>query len=201
MTLTVHVLAANVANCNCGSGSYNGCAEPGSLGNEDVDMEFFAQIGCTHIMVDTPGASITEAEFRARFAVFGDAIANSSNPNMMLGVWSAGLARSWTWAGDVGGTYWRMAQDIYNAWGSVLRQFDVTYSVPNIQSFTSPGRFSFLDQLIVGDVPGRPGSAYVAALPIPFVYGHKIEGEVKLSLPVHCSLFFVPSGLRVRASS
>jgi hypothetical protein len=52
-------------------------------------------------MVDTPGNAITETQFRQRFAVFGDAIANSSNPNMMFGVWSAGLARSWTWAGKL----------------------------------------------------------------------------------------------------
>jgi hypothetical protein len=123
-------------------------------------MEFFAQIGCTHVMVDMPGGGVTNAEFKQRFAVIGAAIANSSNPRMVFGVWSGGFARSWTWAADVGGTYWRMASDIYDGWGSVLRQFDVAYSVPDIDRYTAPGQYSFLDQLVVGDVPGRPGSAY-----------------------------------------
>ena len=30
----------------------NCCGEPGSLGYEDVDMEFFAKVGCDHVMVD-----------------------------------------------------------------------------------------------------------------------------------------------------
>lgn len=164
--------APNVANCNCGSGSYHGCAEPGSLGNEDVDMNFFAEIGCQHVMVDMPGSYADDADFKEKFAVIGAAIANSSNPNMVYGVWSGGLARSWKWAASIGGTYWRMATDIYDGWGSVLRQFDVTYSVPDIQSFTAPGRFSFLDQMIIGDIPGRPGSAYGPGLNADEVIAH-----------------------------
>jgi hypothetical protein len=41
-----------------------------------------------------------------------------------------------------------------------MRQFDTAYSIPNIDRYTKPGRYSFLDQMIVGDVPYRKGSAY-----------------------------------------
>ena len=53
-----------------------------------------------------------------------------------------------------------MAGDIYDGWGSVMRQWDTTYSIRNIESFTKPGHYSFLDQMVLGDVPGRKGSAF-----------------------------------------
>jgi alpha-galactosidase len=134
-----------VANCNCGPGSYHGCAEPGSLGNEALDMEFFAEIGCDHIMVDTTGGA--NPQVKEKFAKFSHGIAASQNPDMMFGVWSAGFASTWKWADQINGTYWRMAGDIYNSWGSVLRQWDTAYSVPEIASLTGPGSFPFLDQV------------------------------------------------------
>lgn len=52
--LKVGCYTAPVAkNCMCGPAPQGGCEE-GSLGHEAVDMEFFATIGCDHVMVDTP---------------------------------------------------------------------------------------------------------------------------------------------------
>jgi hypothetical protein len=137
-----------------------GCEE-GSLGHEAVDMNFFAEIGCDHVMVDSP-AFRSVPQFKESFAAFGAAIANSTNPNMVYGAWGAGQGKTWKWAGseEVGATYWRMADDSYDNWLSLMRQWDTTYSIPGVESFTSPGKYAFLDQLIVGDVPGRKGSAY-----------------------------------------
>ena len=44
--------------------------------------------------------------------------------------------------------------------GGVLHQFDTAYSIPDIASKTMPGRFTFLDQMVLGVKPG----------------GHAIEG-------------------------
>jgi len=150
--------APSVQNCQCGK-LPDGTCEDGCLGHEVVDMHFFADAGCDHVMVDNVGDQ--SASFTKRtYAVIGDAIANSSNPNMVYGIWSGGFGKSWRWAGDVGGHYWRMGTDSYDSWDSLMRQWDTTYSIPDIHRFTKPGRFSFLDQMIIGDVPHRKGSAY-----------------------------------------
>ena len=159
----------------------NCCGEPGSLGYEAVDMEFFAKVGCDHIMVDWCRPYENPKQARDAYAVFGSAIANSSNPNMIYGVWSAGIGKSWKWAAEIGAHYWRTATDIYNAWdepvkggppffqgsGSVLHNFDMAYSVPNIDRYTSPGHYTFLDQMVLGVVPGHgiagPGLSFSEA--------------------------------------
>ena len=140
-------------NCMCGPAPQGGCEEGTGSGYEVVDMDFFARVGCDHVMVD----GLTNRETAAKL---GAAIANSSNPNMLFGVWSGGGGHSWKWAGAAGGHYWRMGTDSYDSWQSVLRQWDTAYSVPSIESFTRPGRYSFLDQMIIGDVPRRKGAAY-----------------------------------------
>ena len=90
-----------VTNCMCGTlPSGQGC-EMGSLGHEALDMEFFAQNGCDHVMVDG-GYTGSVAGFRETYKKFADGIANSSNPNMILGVWNAGFGQAWKWAGDIG---------------------------------------------------------------------------------------------------
>ena len=110
----------------------NCCGEPGSLGFEAVDMEYFAQVGCDHgpnqlslrvqgvaltallavVMVDWCRPYIDPKQARDAYAVFGSAIANSSNPNMLFGIWSAGIGKSWKWGAEVGGHYWRTATDM-----------------------------------------------------------------------------------------
>jgi hypothetical protein len=64
------------------------------------------------------------------------------------GIWPMGVGKSWKWSAAVGGNYWRTAMDIRNEWDSVLYNFDTPYSVPNIDQFTSPGHFTFLDQMV-----------------------------------------------------
>lgn len=152
-------------NCMCGTGPTGSAIDPtkceqGCLGHEVVDMAFFARIGCDHVMVDMPAGGATAVNYREHYGAIGAAIANSTNPNMLFGVWSGGLAKSWKWASSIGGNYWRTGTDIYDNWVSVLRMWDTTYSIPGIDRYTKPGRYSFLDQMLVGDVPGRKGSAY-----------------------------------------
>jgi hypothetical protein len=53
-----------------------------------------------------------------------------------------------------------MGTDTYDGWTSLMRQWDTTYSIPNIDRHTKPGSYSFLDQMIIGDLPHRQGSAY-----------------------------------------
>ena len=70
-------------NCMCGHLPQGGCEEGTGPGYEAVDMSFFADIGCDHIMVDMPDSA--PPTFRGRYDTLGRAIANSSNPNMVFG--------------------------------------------------------------------------------------------------------------------
>lgn len=149
--------------CYTSPSKINCCGEPGSLGYEDTDMEFFAQMGCDHVMVDWCQPYIDPQNSRDEYARIGAAIANSSNPNMVYGIWHTGFGKSWKWAAGIGGHYWRVATDMSNSWdqgyvpdqpGAVLKNFDTAMSIPGIQRETVPGHFSFLDSLVVGVKPG-----------------------------------------------
>ena len=123
-------------NCMCGPGPQGTCEEGTDYGYEERDMEFFAKSGCDHVMVDMPDSP--PDTFRERYDTIGAAIASSSNPNMMFGVWCSS-SHPERWAAHAGGHYWRLAGDSYDGWSSVLRQWDVAYSIPNIDRFSHKG--------------------------------------------------------------
>jgi len=151
-------------NCMCGSLPQGGCEEGTGTGYEERDMEFFAASGCDHVMVDMPDTA--PDTFKARYEKIGGAIRESSNPNMLYGVltihtthaysscvWCVVLIVYFTpgvwcssshperWAAQAGGHYWRIAGDSYDGWSSVLRQWDVAFSIPNIDRFSHKGSF------------------------------------------------------------
>merc|ERR1712226_714104 len=41
--------------------------------------------------------------------------------------------------------------------GSVIHNFDVLYSIPGMDKSTKPGHYMFLDQMVLGAVPGTKG--------------------------------------------
>eukprot|EP01051_Picozoa_sp_SAG22_P000371 SAG22_NODE_9_length_35992_cov_37.278104_10_plen_437_part_00 len=146
-------------NCMCNRLWTGGpCEEGTGPGREAVDMAFFAEAGCDHVMVDMPDGPGTAAAYRARYQAISDGIRASTNPNMLYGVWSGPFAYSWKWAADVGGHYWRIGDDLYDGWQSLMRMWDTLQSIPNIAQRTKPGAYTFLDQMQIGDVPGRAGT-------------------------------------------
>lgn len=149
-------------NCMCFRLPSGGCEEGTGLGHEAIDMAFFAAAGCDHVMVDMPDGPSTAAAYRARYRAIGDGIRASSNPDMVYGVWSGPSGYSWKWASaaDVGGHYWRIGDDMYDGWQSLMRMWDTLHSIANINQRTQPGAYTFLDQMLVGDVPGRAGSVH-----------------------------------------
>lgn len=143
--------------CYTSPATKNCCGEPGSLGYEDIDMETFAKMGCDHVMVDWCRSYVSPAETKAEYDKIGKAIANSSNPDMVYGIWAGGMGKSWKWAEGVGGDYWRVSRDIkmyktpeQTFDQGVLFNFDTAYSVPDIDRYTGPGHFTFLDQMLIG---------------------------------------------------
>ena len=59
-------------------------------------------------------ADVDPLETKAEYDKVGAAIAKSSNPNTIYGVWPGGMGKSWKWAAAAGGHYWRTAADIKN---------------------------------------------------------------------------------------
>lgn len=145
-------------NCMCFRLPTGQCEEGTGPGYEAIDMAFFAASGCDHVMVDMPDGPSNAAAYRERYQAISDGIRDSSNPNMLYGVWSGPLGYSWKWAADVGGHYWRIGDDIYDGWQSLMRMWDTLQSIPNIAPFTKPGAFTFLDQMQIGGVPGHRGT-------------------------------------------
>ena len=56
-------------------------------------------------------ADVDPKQTKEEYARIGDGIANSSNPNMLYGIWPGGMGKSWKWSAEVGGHYWRTAND------------------------------------------------------------------------------------------
>eukprot|EP01050_Picozoa_sp_SAG11_P009543 SAG11_NODE_907_length_6599_cov_13.219231_1_plen_502_part_00 len=144
----------------CGQMPGGGCEEGTGPGKEAVDMAFFADAGCDHVMVDMPDGATTSAAYRARYAAVGAAIRNLSNKDMMFSVWCAMFGYGYKWASAVGGTYWRIGDDLYDGWQSIMRMWDTLQSIPLLSLRTNPGAYTFLDPLVVGDVPDRAGSVH-----------------------------------------
>lgn len=118
-------------------------------------------------MVDWCREYVDPAQTKAEYDLIGAAIANSSNPNMLYGIWPGGMGKSWKWGAAAGGHYWRTARDIMNSWDSVLHNFDMPYSVPSIQAYTKPGHYTFLDQMVVGVAPNGTKSGHHGGVPGP----------------------------------
>ena len=59
------------------------------------------------------------------------------------GVWCSS-SHPERWAAQAGGHYWRIAGDSYDGWSSVLRQWDVAFSIPNIDRFSHKGEHNRL---------------------------------------------------------
>jgi alpha-galactosidase len=145
-------------NCMCFRLPTGACEEGTGPGYEAVDMAFFAAAGCDHVMVDMPDGPGTAAAYRRRYQAIGDGIRASTNPDMLFGVWSGPIGYAWKWAADVGGHYWRIGDDIYDGWQSIMRMWDTLQSIPAIAPRTKPGAYTFLDQMQIGGVPGSRGT-------------------------------------------
>eukprot|EP00658_Telonema_sp_P-2_P019040 TRINITY_DN17466_c0_g1_i1.p1 TRINITY_DN17466_c0_g1~~TRINITY_DN17466_c0_g1_i1.p1 ORF type:complete len:423 (-),score=79.51 TRINITY_DN17466_c0_g1_i1:324-1592(-) len=154
------------------TGVLNCCGEPGSFGTEEEDLRSFADWGADHVAVDNCGNGYGTAQSVLEYERFREALVKVGKP-MVFGVWNFGAGKEWSWAPRVG-HYYRTGPDLGNAWyrehrgGSVMMNYDLQQSIPDIASISGPGSFAFLDQLSIGlppNVPhaGDPGLTLVEA--------------------------------------
>lgn len=121
------------------------CQErPGSYGYEEVDLRTYAEWGVDFVKVDwcyTEGLNPRE-----RYAIFRDAIAASGRP-MVFSICNWGLDSPWVWGPETG-HLWRTSPDIFDAFISVLVNFELT--VP-WAAFAGAGHWNDPDMLEVGN--------------------------------------------------
>ena len=148
-----------------------GCCRPheiGSLGHEELDVQQFADWGIDHISVDNCGGGLPKGASQSvnEYAKFHDALVKVGKP-MVYGIWNIGKGKEWAWASKLG-HYWRTGSDVGNVWGQVDKQagdagvmfnYDTQQAIPAISAISGPGSFAFLDQLMLGQVPGVPHGA------------------------------------------
>jgi len=147
----------------------NGVQEPGSFGHEVDDITTFASWGVDHVAVDNCDNPYGGSQSVQEYLAFHDAMVQVGHP-MVYGVWSVGFGKPWAWAPRLG-HYWRSAADLGNRWGQnttdggpsghagIMYNYDIQQSIPAISALSGPGSYAFLDQLMVGQVPGVPHGA------------------------------------------
>lgn len=124
---------------------------------------FFGWQGVDHVSVDNCGIPGKSTVFE--YVAIHDALLQVGKP-MVFGIWSIGKGNTAAWANKLG-HYWRTASDVGNRWGQteaggasghagVVYNYDVQQSIPSIAAKSGPGSFAFMDQLMIGQVPGVP---------------------------------------------
>jgi hypothetical protein len=141
------------------TGKINCCGEPGSFGNEELDVQTFADYGVDHVAVDNCRNGFGGTQSVLEYKRFYDALVKVGHP-MVYGIWSVGMGKPWAWASKLG-HYYRTAGDLGNRWGQdnpngpsdgagIMYNYDIQQAIPGIAAQTKPGSFPLLDELMVG---------------------------------------------------
>lgn len=168
----VHSLGLRLGIYTC-AGTLTCQDRPGSYGHEALDAATYAEWGVDYVKVDwchTEGL-----DPRQRYAVFRDAIAASGRP-MVLSICNWGLDSPWVWGPETG-HLWRTSMDIFDAFISVLWNFESTVG---LAAFATPGHWNDPDMLEVGnggmtEDESRAHMSLWAILSAPLVAGNDVR--------------------------
>ncbi len=168
----VHGLGLRLGIYTC-AGTLTCQGRPGSYGHEFLDAKTYAEWGVDLVKVDwcyTEGLSAPK-----RYEVFRDAIAASGRP-MVHSICNWGLDSPWVW-GPRTGHMWRTSMDIFDAFVSVLMNFELT--VP-WAGFAGTGHWNDPDMLEVGNGGLTPEEARAhmslwAILSSPLIAGNDVR--------------------------
>ncbi len=126
------------------AGAITCMGRPGSLGHEVQDMAAFAAWGVDFVKIDWCGAENQDA--RQRYAIFRDAIAQTSRP-MVISICEWGAANPWEWGADRG-HMWRTTGDIFPTWRSIVDNIDAN---GRYNAAAGAGRWNDPDMLQIGN--------------------------------------------------
>lgn len=168
----VHALGMKLGIYTC-AGTATCQERPGSYGFEFLDAETYAEWGVDYVKVDWCYTEGMKA--RERYSVFRQALDRAGRP-MVFSICNWGLDSPWVW-GPYTGHLWRTSMDIFDAWVSVVLNYELT--VP-WAAFAGPGHWNDPDMLEVGN-GGMTNDEYRAHMSLwsilsaPLIAGHDVR--------------------------
>ncbi|KAK3676807.1 hypothetical protein LTR78_003011 [Recurvomyces mirabilis] len=131
---------------------------PGSMGYETKDAQLLSSWGVDYWKYDNCYTNcngqypqtcwnIPSRDVKPWYTTMGNAISTVSHP-ILFSLCEWGQDSVWTWGRSVGGSSWRMANDVQNNWGSVS---SIAATAAGIAQYAGPGGFNDLDMLEIGN--------------------------------------------------
>ncbi|KAL3147731.1 hypothetical protein ABBQ32_002472 [Trebouxia sp. C0010 RCD-2024] len=118
---------------------------PGSRGKEELDAQYFADLGVDFLKYDNCHAPASDW-IVDRYSAMRDALNKTGRP-ILFSMCNWGAGDPWKWAQKVGNS-WRTTQDIEDSWDGMLRCLDNTIG---LSRYAQPGAWNDPDMLEVGN--------------------------------------------------
>ncbi len=135
---------SDAAELTCG-----GCF--GGYGYEDLDARTYAAWGVDLLKYDYCHAPAKQSVAIERYGTMGRALAESGR-SIVLSVCEWGFRKPWTWASQVGGSYWRTTGDIFDTFsGPVVGVRSIARRTLRLADDAGPGHWNDPDMLLVGN--------------------------------------------------
>lgn len=136
----------------------------GGHGYERIDAEAYAEWGVDLLKYDWCYAPKDRASAVERYGTMRRAL-DATDRSIVLSVCEWGIRKPWRWAGDLGASYWRTTNDIFDTFGwSPLGVLGIARRNLRLASYAGPGRWNDPDMLLVGN-RGRGLSTSVLRTP------------------------------------
>ncbi|MEJ3746839.1 NPCBM/NEW2 domain-containing protein [Actinomycetes bacterium KLBMP 9797] len=121
---------------------------PGSLGNEELDAQTWAEWGVDYVKYDNcyNESDGSQADYIRRYTAMRDALRATGRP-IVYAICEWGTSQPWTWGADVG-HLWRTTGDISDNWIS-LRSIIAT-NAP-LYRYAGPGHWNDPDMMEIGN--------------------------------------------------
>lgn len=124
----------------------------GSYGYEDVDARQYAEWGVDIVKCDYCNAPGDEETAKTRYKALGDAFKRSGR-NILLYICEWGVREPWKWGAEVGGSCWRISQDVRDCWigsGSGVGVVQSIEAMKDLSPWQGVNRFNDADMLCTG---------------------------------------------------
>jgi alpha-galactosidase len=159
---------------------------PGSLGNEEIDAQTWADWGVDYVKYDNcfNQSDGSREDFVNRYSTMQRAIQNTGRP-IVYSICEWGQSQPWQWAKGVG-HLWRTTGDITDSWSSIR---DIIAFNASLAEYAGPGHWNDPDMLEVGNgaltlIEKRTHMGMWAMMAAPLIIGTdlRIASEETLSI-------------------
>lgn len=124
----------------------------GSYGYEDIDARQYAEWGIDIVKCDYCNAPGDVESAKTRYKALGDAFKRSGR-DILLYICEWGVREPWKWGAEVGGSCWRVSQDVRDCWigrGSGVGVVQSIAAMKDLAAWQGVNRFNDADMLCTG---------------------------------------------------